>query len=78
LEVKKDSGGYFFMSKSEKNTAINDVNARRYDIAIVSGNKIHIIESPFLFDNETFENNTKFFAEPSDYIINFNIEFNKE
>jgi hypothetical protein len=74
LEVKKDSGGYFFMSKSEKNTAINDANASRYDIAIVSGNNIHIIESPFLFGNETFENNTNFFAEPSDYVIYFNIE----
>jgi hypothetical protein len=78
LEVKKDSGGYFFMSKTEKNTAINDANARKYDIAIVSGNNIHIIESPFLFNNETFENNTKFFAEPSDYVIHFNLESNKE
>jgi hypothetical protein len=77
LEVKKDSGGYFFMSKSEKNTAINDANASRYDIAIVSGNNIHIIESPFLFNNECFENNTKFFAEPSDYVIHFNLESNK-
>jgi hypothetical protein len=74
--VKKDSGGYFFMSKAEKNTAINDANARKYDIAIVSGNNIHIIESPFLFNNETFENNTKFFAEPSDYVIHFNLESN--
>ncbi len=78
LEVKKDSGGYFFMSKTEKNTAINEANARKYDIAIVSGNNIHIIESPFLFNNETFENNTKFFAEPSDYVIHFNLESNKE
>lgn len=77
LEVKKDSGGYFFMSKSEKNTAINDTNASRYDIAIVSDNNIHIIESPFLFDNETFENNTKFFAEPSDYIIHFEVDIAK-
>ncbi|OYU82596.1 MAG: hypothetical protein CFE24_14740 [Flavobacterium sp. BFFFF2] len=78
LEVKKDSGGFFFMSKAEKNTAINDANVRKYDIAIVSGNKIHIIESPFLLNNETFENNTKFFAEPSDYVIHFNLESNKE
>lgn len=78
LEVKKDSGGYFFMTKAEKNTAINDANSRRYDIAIVSGNNIHIIESPFLFNDETFENNTKFFAEPSDYVIHFNLESNKE
>ena len=78
LEVKKDSGGYFFMSKAEKNTAINDVYASRYDIAIVCGKNIHIIESPFLFNNETFENNTKFFAEPSDYVIHFNLESNKE
>lgn len=76
LEVKKDSGGYFFLSKEEKNTAINDANARKYDIAIVSGNNIHIIECPFLFGSETFENNSKFFAEPSDYVIHFNIEIN--
>ncbi len=74
LEVKKDSGGYFFMSKSEKNTALIDSNARRYDIAIVSSNKIHIIESPFLFNNESFEHNSKFYAEPSDYVIYFNLE----
>jgi len=74
LEVKKDSGGYFFMSKSEKNTALIDSNARRYDIAIVSSNQIHIIESPFLFNNESFEHNSKFYAEPSDYVVYFEVD----
>ena len=73
LEVKKDSGGYFFMSKAEKNTAINDINSNKYDLAIVNGNDINIIQSPFCFENESFENNSKFFAEPTEYIIHFKI-----
>jgi hypothetical protein len=73
LEVKKDSGGYFFMSRAEKNTAINDANANKYDLAIVSGNNIHIIESPFSFEDESFEKNSNFFAEPVEYLIHFKI-----
>lgn len=76
LEVKKDSGGYFFMSKAEKNTAMNNANAGKYDLAIVNGSNIHIIESPFNFINESFEKNTKFYAEPSDYIIHFKVDNN--
>jgi len=77
LEVKKDSGGYFFLSKAEKETAISKINVEKYDIAIVGDNTIHIIKSPFNFNDESFEQNTKFYAEPTEYKINFKIEDHK-
>lgn len=77
LEVKKDSGGYFFLSKAEKETAISKINADKYDIAIVGDSTIHIIKSPFNFSDESFEQNTKFYAEPTEYKINFKIEDHK-
>lgn len=77
LEVKKDSGGYFFLSKAEKETAVSKINVEKYDIAIVGDNTIHIIKSPFNFNDESFEHNTKFYAEPTEYKINFKIEDHK-
>lgn len=74
LEVKKDSGGYFFLSKAEKQTAISKTNVEKYDIAIVGESTIHIIKSPFNFHDESFEKNSKFHAEPTEYKINFKIE----
>jgi hypothetical protein len=74
LEVKKDSGGYFFLSKAEKQTAISKTNVEKYDIAIVGESTIHIIKSPFSFTDESFEKNSKFHAEPTEYKINFKIE----
>ncbi|MEM8521313.1 hypothetical protein [Flavobacterium sp. PL12] len=77
LEVKKDSGGYFFLSKAEKETAISKMNVEKYDLAIVGDNTIHIIKSPFNFNDESFENNSNFHAEPTEYKINFKIEDHK-
>jgi hypothetical protein len=74
LEVKKDSGGYFFMSKYEKETALSDKAREKYDIAIVNNNNIHIIKNPFNFkDEETFEVNSKFYAESTEFKISFEI-----
>lgn len=73
LEVKKDSGGFFFLSKAEKETALAEKNADRYDLAIVSDTGIRIIKSPFLLEDETFENNSKFRTEPTEYKISFKI-----
>lgn len=78
LEVKKDSGGYFFLTKPEKDTALVKENVEKYDIAIVGENSIHIVKSPFVFDEETFEQNSKFLAVPTEYKINFNIDENKD
>lgn len=77
LEVKKDSGGYFFLSKAEKETAISKINVEKYDIAIVGDDTIHIIKSPFNFNDESFDQNSKFQAEPIEYKINFKIEDHK-
>jgi hypothetical protein len=77
LEVKKDSGGYFFLSKAEKETAISKMNVEKYDLAIVGDSTIHIIKSPFNFNDESFENNSNFQAEPTEYKINFKIEDHK-
>jgi len=73
LEVKKDSGGFFFLSKAEKETAMMKENREKYDIAIVNDETIHIIEKPFDFQDESFGNNSTFFAEPSEYKISYNI-----
>lgn len=73
LEVKKDSGGFFFLSKAEKETAMMKQNREKYDIAIVNDETIHIIEKPFDFQDESFGNNSTFFAEPSEYKISYNI-----
>lgn len=72
LEVKKNSGGYFYLSSAEKETASK--KAHKYDFAIVSEEKVTIIESPFKFDDgETFENNKNFKANASEFIISFNL-----
>ena len=74
LEVKKDSGGFFFLSRAEKETAMQKNNREKYDIAIVNEKEVHIIMSPFDFKDESFEDNSKFHAEANEYIISFNIK----
>lgn len=77
LEVKKDSGGYFYMSIYEKQTAISDAVREKYDVSIVNQNNIHIIKNPFNFKNEeTFEINSKFHAESTEFKINFKVNSN--
>lgn len=76
LEVKKDSGGYFFLTREEKETALLNINKDRYDVAVVNDTGIHIIRAPFLFEDENFENNSKFKAEPTEYRVSFKL--NKE
>ncbi|WP_452228965.1 sacsin N-terminal ATP-binding-like domain-containing protein [Lacinutrix sp. MEBiC02404] len=74
LEVKKDSGGYFYMSIYEKQTAVSDAIREKYDVAIVNQNNIHIIKNPFNFkDEETFDMNSKFNAESTEFKINFKV-----
>lgn len=73
LEIKKDSGGYFFLSKEQKETALSSAMNDKYDIAIVDNDTIHIIKSPFKFKDETFEHNSRFYAEPVEYKINFKV-----
>lgn len=73
LEVKKDSGGYFYLSKDEKETALGE--SAKYDIAIINATQVTIIKAPFKFDNEQrFEDNQNFKAEPNDYIIQFDFK----
>ncbi len=78
LEVKKDSGGYFYLSKAEKDTALSKDYTNRYDIAIVSDTEVRIVKGLFDFEEESFENNSKFYAEPTEFIISFDIKDNKQ
>lgn len=78
LEVKKDSGGFFYLSKDEKNTALYSENSDKYDIAIVNQNGIFIIKSFFDLGDDRFENNKRFTAEPTEYKIHFELNEKKE
>ena len=49
----------------------------QYGKQLLRHNTIHIIKSPFNFNDESFEQNTKFYAEPTEYKINFKIEDHK-
>jgi len=44
-----------------------------YDLAIVQGTRVHIIEKPFDFTDENFEQNSKFTAVPTEFAINFKL-----
>ncbi|MCU7614833.1 DUF3883 domain-containing protein [Chryseobacterium sp. GMJ5] len=77
LEVKKDSGGYFFLSKDEKNTALCTENADKYDVAIVNENGIYIIKSLFNLGDERFESNDKFTVETTEYKIHYKLNDNE-
>ncbi|WP_162340159.1 sacsin N-terminal ATP-binding-like domain-containing protein [Cyclobacterium salsum] len=74
LEVKKDSGGYFFLSAAEKETALSNEYSDRYDVAIVNGDEIHLVKCPFELGTEEFENNSNFYAEPTEFLISFSIK----
>lgn len=73
LEVKKDSGGYFYLSKDEKKTALCTENADKYDVAIVNENGIYIIKSLFNLGDDLFESNDKFTVETTEYKIHFKL-----
>lgn len=77
LEVKKDSGGYFYLSKDEKNTALCTENADKYDVAIVNENGIYIIKSLFNLGDELFESNDKFTVETTEYKIHYKLKYNE-
>lgn len=74
LEVKKDSGGFFYLSKWEKETALSSLYSEKYDVALVDDNSIHIIKSPFHFVDDSFEDNSLFHSEPTEFKISFKIE----
>lgn len=71
LEVKAFNGTYFHLSKSEKREAIK--RSQDYEIALVLGEKIHILKNYF-DENIDFENNDLFYATPSDYIISLKLK----
>lgn len=78
LEVKNDSGGYFFLSKDEKNTALKPENIELYDVALVNDNGIYIINNFFNLRDSSFEHNQKFIAEPTEYKIHFELNTPEE
>jgi hypothetical protein len=73
LEVKKNSGGFFFLSKDERITALSEGISNKYDVAIVDDNGIYIIKSLFELGDESFDDNSKFSAEATEYKIHFKI-----
>jgi len=77
LEVKKDSGGYFYLSKDEKNTALCAENADKYDVAIVNENGIYIIKSLFNLGDDLFESTDKFTVETTEYKIHYKLNDNE-
>lgn len=78
LEVKQDSGGFFYLSKWEKETAVSSAFCERYDVAIVDDYQINIIKAPFFFNEESFAQNKRFYAEPTEYKISFKLNGIKE
>lgn len=71
LEIKKNSGGFFYLSKDERITALSKEVSDKYDIAIVDDSGIYIIKSMFDLNDESFDNNSKFTAEATEYKIHF-------
>ncbi|MDX4972147.1 sacsin N-terminal ATP-binding-like domain-containing protein [Myroides odoratimimus] len=71
LEVKKNSGGFFYLSKDERLTALSKEVSDKYDVAIVDDSGIYIIKSMFDLNDESFDNNSKFTAEATEYKIHF-------
>lgn len=66
LEVKTDSGGYFYLSNGERKTGMNSEYRDRYDIAVVNGNHIQFFIKPFVHDDDS-----EFKAIPNDFIVYF-------
>lgn len=71
LEVKKNSGGFFYLSKDERITALSEGISNKYDVAIVDDSGIYIIKSLFELGDESFDDNAKFSAEATEYKIHF-------
>lgn len=70
LEVKSFNGSYFHLSKSEKEEGKR--RGKDFEIALVMEDKIHILQDYFNEDVD-FDNNDKFYASPSDYIVTLKI-----
>jgi hypothetical protein len=71
LEVKSFNGSNFHLSKSEKEEGVR--RGLDYEIALVMGEEIHILQDYFNEGIE-FENNSLFYATPADYLITLKIE----
>ena len=67
LEVKSKTGAGVLMSKSEYDFAL--AHSDRYDLAIVTGDDVTILESPFLEDARGF----KLKGTPDVYRLDFNV-----
>ena len=76
LEVKKNSGGFFYLSKDERITALSKEITNRYDVAVVDDKGIYIVKSLFDLGDESFDDNTKFTAEATEYKIHFKLNDN--
>ncbi|WP_162845504.1 sacsin N-terminal ATP-binding-like domain-containing protein [Labilibaculum antarcticum] len=73
LEVKAFNGRTFHLSKDEKKTGFDYKD--RYQIALVHGNNIHIIEN-FFIDEDSFLNNEHYSVSSADYLISLKIKEN--
>lgn len=73
VEVKTFNNGSFILTGDEREFAMQ--NKQRYDIALVTGNKVQYIKSFFsLPDDEAFERNSLFSVRPNDFEIGLEIE----
>ncbi|AXG70815.1 hypothetical protein KORDIASMS9_03061 [Kordia sp. SMS9] len=70
LEVKSFNGKHFYISRNEKQFA--EEHRNQYEIALVIGEKIHILNELFK-DTPSFENNQQFNIAPNDYIVSLEI-----
>lgn len=72
LEVKAMSEDSFIISNSEKEKGLSEPD--KFEMALVKEGNIYIVKSLFQFaSNESFENNSKFKAQPKDYIFTFKL-----
>lgn len=73
VEVKTFNNSSFILTGAEREFAMQ--NKLRYDIALVTGNKVQYIKNFFsLPDDEAFERNGLFSARPKDFEIGLEIE----
>lgn len=72
LEVKAISDDYFIISNAETEKGLAEPD--KYEMALVNETNIFIVKDIFKFNvGESFENNSKFTAQPKDYVFSFNI-----
>ncbi len=71
VEVKRSSGEYFYLSQNEMKFGL--AHKDNFEIALVVGTEIRFVKDFFLFENplEEFQSNTKFVAEPREYLVRF-------